>query len=37
MVNVSAEIVGDKLIGFVRVRSKVKEIVVNLGDKIKVL
>ncbi|CAD8103287.1 unnamed protein product [Paramecium primaurelia] len=37
LVNVSAEVVNDKLQGFVRVRSKVKEIVVNLGDKIKVL
>lgn len=37
LVNISVEKIDDKLTGFVRIRSKVKGIVVNLGDKLKAL
>jgi len=35
LINISAEIIDNKLVGFVRIRSKVKGIVVSLGEKIK--
>ena len=37
LVNISVEKVEERLTGFVRIRSKVKGIVVNLGDKLKAL
>ena len=37
LVNISVEKVDERLTGFVRIRSKVKGIVVNLGDRLKAL
>lgn len=37
LVNLSAEVKNDKIIGYVRIRAKNKGIVVNLGEKIKIL
>lgn len=35
LVNISAEVIDEKLTGYIRIRSKVKGIVVSLGEKIK--
>lgn len=35
LVNISAEVIDEKLAGYIRIRSKVKGIVVSLGEKIK--
>jgi hypothetical protein len=35
LVNISAEVTDNKINGFIRIRSKVKGFVVNLGEKVK--